>query len=253
MTILSSGSYILSMNNDFSGKNYIVVGGSSGIGAATAQALLDAGASVTVWSRSEPVELVSAGAEWAPVDVTEEIDATSVVIPDVLHGVVYAPGSINLGSFRQLKPDVYLDDFNLNVVGAVRVLKATMPALSAADGASVVFFGTVAATIGMQFHASVASAKAALVGLAKTLAAEYAAKKVRFNVVSPSLTDTPMAARLLRDDKKRTAAGERHPLQRVGAPEDIASAAMFLLDPDNSWITGQVIGVDGGLSAISGL
>ncbi|MDA3951943.1 MAG: SDR family oxidoreductase [Spirochaeta sp.] len=241
------------MNKNLTGKNYIVVGGSSGIGAATVTTLLDAGASVTVWSRSEPAELVSAGAEWAAVDVTEEIDATSLAIPEVLHGLVYAPGSINLGSFRQLKPQVYLDDFNLNVVGAVRALKVTMPALSAAEGASVVFFGTVAATVGMQFHASIASAKAALIGLAKTLAAEYAAKKIRFNVVSPSLTDTPMAARLLRDDKKRAAAAERHPLQRVGAAEDIASTAVFFLDPDNSWITGPVIGVDGGLSAISGL
>ena len=245
--------YIYGMNTNLTGKNFIVVGGSSGIGATTVTSLLNAGASVTVWSRSEPAELVSAGAEWSPVDVTSDIDSASLSIPEVLHGLVYAPGSINLGSFRQLKPETYLDDFNLNVVGAVRVLKAAMPALSAAESASVVFFGTVAAAVGMQFHASVASAKAGLIGLAKSLAAEYAAKAIRFNVVSPSLTDTPMAARLLRDDKKRAAAAERHPLQRVGNPEDIASATVFLLDPDNSWITGQVIGVDGGLSAISGL
>ena len=235
---------------DLNGKEFLVVGASTGIGRATARRLVGAGATVHVWGRTEPD---INGVSFSSVDVTADFDPASLTIPESLDGVVYCPGNINLGAFRQLKPETYLQDFNLNVVGAVRVLKAVQNALVAGDGGSVVMFSTVAARIGMQFHASVAAAKAGLQGLAASLAAEYAAKGVRFNVVAPSLTDTPLAERLLSNDKKREASAQRHPLGRVGKPEDIASAAMFLLDPENSWITGQTIGVDGGLSAISGL
>ena len=230
-----------------------MVGASSGIGAATAEALTDAGATVHLWSRNRPESEALADAPFSAVDVTRELDDQDVHLPQELDGVVYAPGTINLGSFARLSTQVYQDDFNVNVVGAVRVLKAVQGALTAGDGGSVVFFSTVAARIGMQFHASVAASKAALHGLAMSLAAEYASKHVRFNVVAPSLTDTPLASRLLSSEKKREASAARHPLGRVGRPEDIATTALFLLNPEHSWITGQVIGVDGGLSAISGL
>lgn len=241
------------MTKGFEETDYLVVGGSSGIGRAIASRLLAEGAGVHIWSRSKPDDLVDAGARWIEIDVTEEIDEGTASLPDVLSGVVYAPGSINLGAFHRLSPDVYIDDFNLNVVGAVRVLKIAIPKLTAAKSSSVVFFGTVAATVGMQFHASVASSKGALVGLSKSIAAEYAAKGVRSNVIAPALTDTPLASRLLNNDKKREAAAARHPLGRYGEPSDIADAAIFLLSPENSWITGQVLGVDGGMGAISGL
>lgn len=236
----------------FSDRTYLLVGGSSGIGNASLSALVGAGATVHVWGRNEPQGL-SGPVSFSEVDVTRDIGEQSPSIPEKLDGVLYSPGSINLGAFRQLKAQTYQDDFNLNVVGAVRVLQAVQQQLAADDGGSVVFFSTVAARIGMQFHASVASVKAALHGLAMSLAAEYASKGVRFNVVAPSLTDTPLASRLLGNEKKREASAQRHPLGRVGEPGDIARAALFLLDPENSWITGQIIGVDGGLSGISGL
>lgn len=239
------------MNNSFVNTQILVVGGSSGIGNAVARRLIDGGASVTIWSRSKPEELISRGAQWSAVDVTDDFDTAELSVPDPLDGVVYAPGSINLASFRRLEPGTFLDDYQVNVVGAVRVLKGTIAALSAAPGASVVLYGTVATALGMPFHASVAAAKSGVVGLAKSLAAEYASKNVRFNVVSPSLTDTPMASALLSTEKKRAASAERHPIQRIGTVDDIASATLFLLDPSNSWITGQVIGVDGGLSSLS--
>lgn len=244
--------YIPGMNN-FTDKNFLVVGGSSGIGWATVKALAAAGAAVTIWSRSRPEPDEGVPFAHTVVDVTFPLEEQGVSAPASLDGLVYAPGNINLGSFRQLKPETYVDDFNLNVVGAVRVLQAVQGALVAGEGASVVMFSTVAVGVGMQFHASVAAAKGALEGLSRSLAAEYAAKGVRFNVVAPSLTDTPLAARLLSNEKKREASAQRHPLGRVGTPEDIAAAALFLLDPGNSWITGQTIGVDGGLSRISGL
>lgn len=236
----------------FTDKTFLLVGASSGIGNAVLSTLVDEGAQVYVWGRNEP-GLDSSRVVFSSVDVTEDLSSQSPQMPDRLDGVVYSPGSINLGAFRQLKPETYLSDFNLNLVGAVRVLQAVQQVLASDDGASVVFFSTVAARIGMQFHASVASVKAALHGLAISLAAEYASKGVRFNVIAPSLTDTPLASRLLGNDKKREAAAGRHPLGRVGDPGDIARAALFLLDPANSWITGQILGVDGGLSGISGL
>jgi 3-oxoacyl-[acyl-carrier protein] reductase len=247
-----SDRYIRGMNS-FSDRNFLIVGGSSGIGWATARALSAAGAAVTIWSRSRPESDEGFPFDYAAVDVTVPLEEQGISIPSSLDGLVYAPGNINLGSFRQLKPETYQADFDLNVVGAVRVLQATQAALVAGDGASVVMFSTVAVGVGMQFHASVAAAKGALEGLSRSLAAEYAAKRVRFNVVAPSLTDTPLAARLLSNEQKREASAQRHPLGRVGTADDIAAAALFLLDPANSWITGQTIGVDGGLSRISGL
>ena len=232
----------------YQGKHYVVVGGSSGIGSAVATALADAGAAVQVWSRSAPTR---SGIEWKQWDAIGEDDPPAT--PDTLDGLVYAPGSIPLAAFKQMAPDQFLQAYRLNVVGAVRAVQACLGAMLEAGGASTVFFGTVAASVGMQFHTSIAAAKAALKGLALSLAAEYAAKRLRFNVVSPSLTDTPLAARLLGSDKKREAADARHPLGRCGTPADVARAALFFLDPDNDWVTGQELGVNGGIGAISGL
>ncbi|MFW6368759.1 MAG: SDR family NAD(P)-dependent oxidoreductase, partial [Spirochaetota bacterium] len=117
----------------------------------------------------------------------------------------------------------------------------------------VVFIATTASEIGMSFHASVSTSKTALIGLSRSLAAEYASKSLRFNVVAPSLTDTPLAGALLNNDKKRDRSAERHPLKRIGRPEDIAGAVEYFLSPDASWVTGQVLAVDGGMSSVSGL
>jgi NAD(P)-dependent dehydrogenase (short-subunit alcohol dehydrogenase family) len=138
----------------------------------------------------------------------------------------------------------------VNVLGAVEVLQAVMSRLKKANGASVVLYSTVAVKVGMGFHASIAVAKGAIEGLAKSLAAEWAPANIRVNVVAPSLTDTPLAQNLLATDEKKDAAGKRHPIARVGTAADMAAASLFLLSPESSWVTGQVLGVDGGMGSL---
>jgi NAD(P)-dependent dehydrogenase (short-subunit alcohol dehydrogenase family) len=159
------------------------------------------------------------------------------------------PGNIRLKPFHRMKEEEFKEDFEINVLGAIKALQFFMPALKAVQQSSVVLFSTVAATRGMSFHTSTAASKAALEGLALSLAAEWA-PAVRVNVIAPSLTDTPLAANLLSTDDKRQASSARHPLKRVGSAEDIAAMARFLLLPDSAWMTGQVLHVDGGLSVI---
>jgi len=171
-------------------------------------------------------------------------------LPDVLHGVAYCPGSINLKPFNRFTDDDFLAEYNLNVLGAIRTLRQTVNALKPAQGASVVLFSTVAAQTGMPFHASIASAKAAVEGLARSLAAEYAAANIRFNCIAPSLTDTPLAEKLLSTPEKREASAKRHPLNKVGSPADIAQAALYLLSPQSGWVTGQTLAIDGGMAKL---
>jgi NAD(P)-dependent dehydrogenase (short-subunit alcohol dehydrogenase family) len=166
-----------------------------------------------------------------------------------LDGVVYCPGSINLKPFHRITDQEFIEEFNLNVLGAVRVVRTVLPLLKNSSQSSIVFFSTIAVQQGMPFHASIATAKGALEGLTRSLAAEYA-PKIRVNCIAPSLTNTPLASRLLSTDEKKKASDERHPLKRIGEPEDLANLAAFLLSPQSSWITGQVIHVDGGLSSI---
>jgi NAD(P)-dependent dehydrogenase (short-subunit alcohol dehydrogenase family) len=227
--------------------NFLVVGGSSGIGRALVDELLKGGHSVSVWARE--ARDLPAGVSFTAVDVTAEADLPKDSLPDTLDGLAYCPGSIDLRSFRSLKPEAFREAFELNVVGAVRCIQTAERALKKSDTGSVVTFSTVAVQRGMPFHAAVAAAKGGLEGLTRSLAAEYA-PKIRVNAIAPSLTDTPLAGRLLATEDKRQASAERHPLKRVASPEEIAKMAAFLLGPDAAYMTGQVIGMDGGLSAI---
>lgn len=165
-----------------------------------------------------------------------------------ISGMVYFPGTINLKPFAMLKDEDYLADFNINVLGAVKVLKKVINNLKEANGASVVFVSSVAANLGLPYHASIAASKSALEGLSKSLASEYASAKVCFNVVAPSLTNTPMAANLLKTDRQIEANQERNPMKQIGTPKQVANSINFLLDAHNNWITGQTIPVDGGMS-----
>ena len=226
---------------------YLLVGGSSGIGRALTDQLLAAGHAVHVWAR-QPRDLPAA-VTFHPVDVTAEGTDLSGLVPESLDGLVYCPGNIDLKSFRSLKPESFRTSFELNVVGAVRCLQACERVLKRSDRAAVVLFSTVAVQRGMPFHAAVAAAKGAVEGLTRSLAAEYA-PAVRVNAIAPSLTDTPLAEKLLATDEKREASAQRHPVRRVGRPEDIAAMAAFLLGEQAAFVTGQVIGMDGGLGAI---
>jgi NAD(P)-dependent dehydrogenase (short-subunit alcohol dehydrogenase family) len=170
-------------------------------------------------------------------------------LPETLQGLVYCPGSIRLQPFSRLRDEDFRADFELNLLGAVRVLRAALPCLKAADRASVVLFSTVAVTTGMPMHASIAAAKGAVEGLTRSLAAELA-PGIRVNAIAPSLTETPLAAGLLRTERQRAAAAERHPLGRIGQPSDLAAAARFLLSDEAGWVTGQVLHVDGGMGGL---
>ena len=229
-------------------KNYLVVGGSSGIGLALVKLLQAAGASVWVWSRSGENLQGMQRVQHIPVDI-EQTDLPAADLPETLDGIVYGPGTIHLKPFRSLTPAQFQTDWNINLLGAVKVLQAVEKKLKKADSASVVLFSTVAVGRGMPFHTSVAAAKGAVEGLSRSLAAEWA-PGIRVNTIAPSLTDTPLAERLLSSEDRKKAAADRHPLKRYAQPEEIAKLAFYLLGPDSQWITGQVMGIDGGLSTI---
>ncbi|MGB0597295.1 MAG: SDR family NAD(P)-dependent oxidoreductase [Rubripirellula sp.] len=229
-------------------NNYVVIGGSKGIGLGLTERLLARGGDVTVVSRSADQLPNHPNLHHLVADVTQNT-MNAADLPDTIHGLAYCPGSINLGPLRGLKPEAMTSDYHLNVVGAVTCLQASLAAMKAAGNSSMVTFSTVAVRQGLPMHASVAAAKGAVEGLTRSLAAELA-PKIRVNCVAPSLTDTPLAERLLASDQKRAAMAERHPLKRIGKVDDIAAIAEFLLTDASGWITGQIIGVDGGMSSV---
>lgn len=227
-------------------SNYLIIGGSSGIGLALAQRLAASGHRVDATYNRHPQQ--HDAVRYHFFDATQDAPDFSF-LPDEIHGLAYCPGSILLKPFTRLTAADFAADYHLQLIGATRVLQAALPALKKAGTASVVLFSTVAVRVGLPFHALVSSSKGAVEGLTKALAAEWA-PAVRVNCIAPSLTDTPLAASLLNTPEKKEAGAQRHPLKRVGSADDIAALAAFLLSQEASWITGQVLHADGGLSAL---
>ncbi|GAA0722794.1 SDR family oxidoreductase [Aquimarina litoralis] len=228
-------------------KNILLIGGSHGIGFELALKLYK-DHNIYIASRTSQ-NLGNLEVTHIPYDAsTDEIDTS--LLPEQLDGFVYCPGSINLKPFKMLSLEAFQEDMQINFMFLVKIMHSIIPHLKKSEQASIIFFSTVAVKIGMPFHTSVAAAKGAIEGFAKALAAEYA-PKLRVNVIAPSLTDTPLAERLLGNEKKREKMDQRHPLKRVGEAEDIANIAKFLLSDDSSWITGQILGVDGGMSTLN--
>ena len=228
-------------------KNILLIGGSTGIGYQISE-LLNENNNIIIASRSKG-DLDTEKVTHLEFDVLND-DIADLDLPDTIDGLVYCPGSIDLKPFKMIKPEDFEKEMNLNFFGLVRSVKGVLDKLKNSDQASLVFFSTVAVKVGMPFHTNVAAAKGAIEGFAKSMAAEYA-PSFRVNVIAPSLTDTPLAEKLLSNDDKRKKMDQRHPLKRVGEPKDIANLAAFLLSENSSWITGQVLGVDGGLSTIN--
>ena len=227
-------------------KNILLIGGSYGIGASLAKILVNDN-HVTIASRTKPDNALD-NVNYITFDASkDEIDLDS--LPETIDGFVYFPGSINLRPFKGLSIDSFKQDFDINVLSLIKVLKSILPKLNSSNSPSLVFLSTVAVSQGMPFHSSVATAKAAIEGLAKSLAAEYA-PKMRVNVIAPSIVDTPLANRFLNNEAKIQKSAEKHPLNRVGNKEDIAEMISFLLSEKSSWMTGQIISIDGGLSTL---
>ncbi|KQT35724.1 oxidoreductase [Chryseobacterium sp. Leaf405] len=226
-------------------KNIVIIGCGQGIGFATAKLLSEKNHIIGI-SRSHNAEVENLNINFHQMDILSG-NLDEINFPDVIDGLVYAPGSINLKPFNRLSTEDFRNDFEINVLGAVKIIQRLLPNLKKSESASVVLFSSVAAKLGMPFHASVSASKNAVEGLTKSLAAELSPQKIRVNCIAPSLTDTNLASQLLSTTEKREASGKRHPLQRIGNAGEMAKMTEFLLSENASWITGQIIGIDGGM------
>lgn len=228
--------------------NILIIGASSGIGASLAKQLIESGHQVYGTFYKTINTSVEGFVKFQSLNVLDENPDFSF-LPDMLDGVVYCPGAVNLKPFARVKPEDFVTDFQLQLVGAVKVIQACVAKLKNANNPSIVLFSTVAMQMGFNYHSLVASSKGAVEGLTKALAAEFA-PKIRVNCIAPSITNTPLASTLLNTDEKKEANAQRHPLKKIGQPEDLANLAAFLLSEKSNWITGQVIHADGGMSSL---
>ncbi|MGB1042303.1 MAG: SDR family NAD(P)-dependent oxidoreductase [Tenacibaculum sp.] len=222
-------------------KTIVVIGGSSGIGSAIIDELKATNTIINI-SRTAPKQ--HANVTHISCNILED-DLPAI---EEIHGLVYCPGSINLKLFNRLTLDDFQNDLNINLIGAIKTLKAYENQLANNNG-SVVLFSTVASALGMPFHASIAASKSAIEGLTKSLAAEYATK-IRFNAIAPTVTNTPLAARLLRNEKQQETLKQRHPLKKYLEPQEVANLACYLLSDKASAITGQILPIDAGLVSV---
>lgn len=239
---------------------HLILGGTGGIGSALARQLSAAGAKPVLAARGED-RLQALGSELGSSTVVTDATQADSVAAAVAHaqethgrldGIVCCVGSIFLKPAHGTSTEQFQATIEANLLTAFHTVRAAAPVMGKAGSGSIVLMSSAAAGVGLPNHEAIAAAKAGVEGLARAAAASYAPRGVRVNAVAPGLVDTPLAAGLLRNDRAREASGAMHPLGRIGNPEEIARAVGWLLDPDQSWITGQVVRLDGGLSALSG-
>jgi len=228
-------------------KNYLIIGGSSGIGEAIVKQLSKEGHQVFATFNQHPAQN-SDTITYYHLDVMQESYDLSFV-PDTIDGIAYCVGNISLKPFSRFTADDFIKDYQLQLLGAVKIIQQLLPNIKKAEAASIVLFSTVAVQTGFNFHTLISSSKGAVEGLTKALAAELA-PRIRVNCIAPSITDTPLAAHLLNTPEKKEATAQRQPMRRVGTADEVASAACFLLTDKSSWITGQVMHADGGMSTL---
>lgn len=228
--------------------NYLIIGASSGIGKQLATQLATTDNRVYGTYNSTEENKSNDSLSYHQLNVLEE-KLNLDFLPVTIDGIVYCPGSINLKPFGRITPHDFVDDYKLQVVGAIKVIQSLYAKLRKSDNASIVLFSTIAVQNGFPYHSQVSASKGAIEGLTKALAAEFS-PKIRVNCIAPSLTDTPLAANLMSTDDKKEANAAKNPMKRNGEVTDIANMAEFLLSDKANWITGQVMHVDGGYSTI---
>lgn len=227
-------------------KNYLIIGGSTGIGLAIVNQLKkDSLNVISTYYESDSFENTPNYHYLNVLDNNYDLD----FIPDQLDGIVYCPGSINLAPFKRITKDSIIEDFELSVLGAFKIIQQLIPNLKKSEQGSIVLFSSVAAQNGFSFHTQVSIIKGAIEGFTKALAAELA-PSIRVNAIAPSITQTPLASKLLNTEAKLNANANRHPLKKVGEANDIAHLAKFLLTEKSKWITGQILTIDGGISSL---
>tara|TARA_B100001559_G_scaffold66687_1_gene54087 strand:- start:725 stop:1417 length:693 start_codon:yes stop_codon:yes gene_type:complete len=227
-------------------KNILIIGASSDIGLEICKLANADGHNIYATSRDD----VNANNfdNFIQLDPNKSLDVLDD-LPEDIDGLVYCPGTINLRSLQRLTLEDIKNEMEVNFYGAFNIIKKVLPNLKKNDGASVVLFSTVAVKTGMPMHSSIAAAKGALEGLAKSLAAELA-PRVAINCVAPSIVDTKLATNILSTDERKQASADRHPLKTIGSINSIANSAYFLLQAKENWISGQIFRPDGGLSAL---
>lgn len=235
---------------------FLIYGGSGGIGSAIARRLTKGGAGVHLAGRNQEelaalADELDAGYTVGDVTDPEFFNRVAADAGEKIDGLIYAVGTINLRGFQRLEAEDYLQDFRINALGAALAVKAAVKALKKSSSPSVVLFSSVAASQGFPFHASMGMAKGAVSGLTLSLAAELA-PQIRVNAIAPSLVKTPLTYKMLAHEKTAEAIAAMHPLNRLGEADEIASLAQYLLSPDAGWMTGQIIGIDGGRSTLAG-
>lgn len=224
-------------------KKIIIIGGSKGIGKAITESLLSNHQVINI-SRTPP-EIVHENLSHHSCDIlTEELP-----VIDVADGLIYCPGSINLKPFNRLTIEDFKTDFEINVIGAVKSIQTYTKALSQSESASIVLFSTVATKLGMPFHASIATAKSAVEGLTKSVAADLA-PKIRVNAIAPTITDTELAAKFLRNERMIESTIQRHPLKKYLEPKEVAAMATYLLSDVSKSISGQIFNLDCGIVSL---
>lgn len=228
-------------------KNIVIIGGSSGIGLELVKLFETNNYNVisTYCTNQIKDRKFVRYIHFDAVDGTLEVND----FPESIDGLIYCPGLINLKQFHKVSADQFLDDYKIQVLGAIKSIQALISRLKKPEQASIVLFSSIAASRGFKFHSLISTSKGAIEGLAKSLAAELA-PKIRVNVIAPSITDTPLAENFLNSEKKKDYHKNLNPLNKIASTTDLANMAFYLSSESSSFITGQIFHVDGGMSTI---